>query len=108
MTFRSMPDGCLQYEPMPPASLEKIRKSFGLERIEFGEYLGYTGEPSNIETTVRRMETGNREIPPMVERLATLLSWYHSDHGYLPDLDSAQRRPRQIIQEPEDAAVRSD
>lgn len=64
-----------------------------MDRRQFGELLGYTGEPKNIVVTMKRFETNRREIPPAAERLLMMLSWFKSDNGYLPDLDSGSRAP---------------
>lgn len=79
---------------MTPGRIEEIRTSLGMSRITFGELVGYTGEPRNIETTIKRFETGDREVPPIVERLLMLLLWFRDDHGHLPDLDAGERQPR--------------
>jgi hypothetical protein len=99
--FRKTYDGELVYEPMVPQDLQRLRERWGFKRTRFGELLGYTGEPRNIYMTVKRMETGAREISPMVERLALMLSWFYDDHGYLPDLDNGARSPMAIPEEVE-------
>lgn len=107
MTFRPMPDGSLEYEPMAPGDLLAVRKSFDLSRKQFAALLGYTGEERNVYMTLKRYEDGIREIPPMVERLALLLSWFKADHGYLPDLDNGSRE-RPVLRESIDEIVRAD
>ncbi len=102
MTFRTMPGGDLEYEPMDPDAFEAIRKSFDMSRKEFGTFLGYTGEVRNIYMTVKRYEEGTRPIPPTIERLVLLLKWFHADHGYAPDLDNGERRPRAVTPHADD------
>lgn len=78
---------------MTPQEFNHARQSFGLGRREFGYLLGMGGEPRNIWVTVKRYETGERDISPMVERLVRLLVWFKTDYGYLPDLDNGRREP---------------
>ena len=81
---------------MTPMEFSEIRKSFGMGRKEFGDLLGYTGHGRNIWITIKRYETGERDIPPMVERVVLLLSWFKSDFGYLPDLGRGERAPLEL------------
>lgn len=78
---------------MTPLEFNDARKSFGLGRREFGYLLGYTGESRNIWVTVKRYETGERDIPPTIDRMVRLLVWFKADYGYLPDLDNGRREP---------------
>ena len=81
---------------MTPQEFNDARRNFGLGRREFGRLLGYGGKDKHIWMTIKRYETGEREISPMVERLVRLLVWYKSDYGYLPDLDNARREPMEL------------
>ena len=76
---------------MAGAQLVSIRKRLGLGRLLFGYLVGMTGEEENIKNTIKRYESGMREISPMLERLAIMLLWFHEDHGYIPDLDKPDR-----------------
>lgn len=78
---------------MTPKELSDARDLFGLGRRDFAQLLGYTGEPRNNWLTIKRYETGERIIPPMVARLVRLLIWFKNDTGYLPDLDAGERYP---------------
>ena len=73
---------------MTGAELILIRHAFGLGRREFAVLLGYTGEPRNSWITIKRYETGDREIPPTIERLVKLLRWYHHTTGATPDFET--------------------
>jgi hypothetical protein len=96
MTFHALPDGGMEYRPMPGSEFRRLRKEWNMDRRQFGELLGYTGEPRNIVITMKRFEYNKREIPPAAERLLMMLVWFKSDHGYLPDLDRGSRRPMAI------------
>lgn len=93
MPFVKLEIGDLEYKPMAGAKLKEARLAFGMPRLEFGYLLGMTGRPDNIKDTIRRYETGIRDISPMCERLVLMLLWHKSDFGYLPDLDSGERVP---------------
>lgn len=64
-----------------------VRQAFGLGRREFALLLGYTGESRNNWITIKRYETGERDIPPTIERLVILMRWYHQANGAVPDFD---------------------
>lgn len=51
---------------MTPAQLNKARQIFGLSRKEFGRRIGLQGKSNNIWNEVKRMETGEREIPESI------------------------------------------
>lgn len=87
--------GDLEYKPMDPEKFRAVRLATGLGRLRFGFLLGMTGAEQNIATTIRRYETGLRDISPTVERLALMLLWFKEDFGYLPDLDRGERVPLQ-------------
>lgn len=93
MTFRQVEDGGMEYVPMTGREFKAARQEFQMGKREFGELLGYTGEPANICSTMRRFETGRREVPPAAERVIMLLRWFKEDHGHLPDLDGGSRAP---------------
>lgn len=81
---------------MTPKEFAEAREAFGLSRKEFGQLLGYEGEPRNIYMTVKRYEIGKREVPATIERLVRLLVWYKSDFGYLPDIANGRREPMEM------------
>lgn len=95
MTFRQVDGGDMEYVPMTGREFKTARQEFQMGKREFGELLGYTGEPANICSTMRRFETGRREVPPSAERIIMLLRWFKEDHGHLPDLDGGTRGPGQ-------------
>lgn len=76
---------------MTPLEFNEARKLFGVGRRGFGYILGYSGDQRNIWITIKRYETGERKIPPTIDRLVRMLLWYHQDYGFLPDLDRGQR-----------------
>lgn len=84
---------------MSPGELNQARQVFGLGRKDFGTLIGIAGEPRNVWITIKRYETGEREIPGTVARLVMLLLWYKSDCGYLPDLDNGRREPMEMPEE---------
>lgn len=55
---------------MSPAALRAIRDHLGLTQTEMGRALGYSGP--NTRQTVHRYETGEREAPPWIIRLAEM------------------------------------
>jgi len=81
---------------MNAREINAARHAFGLGRKGFGKLIGYQGDPRNIWVSVKRMETGEREVPPTVARMVQLLLWFKDDYGYLPDLDNRRREPMQI------------
>jgi len=52
------------------AELKAIRETFRLSASAMGRALGYSGPKANIAVHIRRLERGDRRIPPPVERLA--------------------------------------
>lgn len=57
---------------MTGAQLKAIRETFGLSASAMGRALGYSGPKANIAVHIRRLERGDRRIPPSVERLALM------------------------------------
>ena len=57
---------------MTGEELKVIRHGLGLSTTEFGRALGYAGELNTISVQIRRYESGAREIPPWIARLATM------------------------------------
>jgi len=84
---------------MTPRELNDARHAFGLGRKDFGKLIGYSGDPRNIWVSVKRMENGERAVPPTVARMVQLLIWFKDDYGYLPDLDNRRREPMEVPNE---------
>ena len=57
---------------MTGAQLRMIRDKFGLSASAMGKALGYSGPKANIAVQIRRLERGDRRIPPPIERLALM------------------------------------
>lgn len=49
-----------------------IRRQLDLTLMEFGRALGYQGDRNTIQVAVRRYESGVRDIPPWIARLAEM------------------------------------
>lgn len=81
---------------MTPRQINDARHSFGLGRRDFGRLIGFHGAAQNIWVSVKRMETGEREVPRTVARTVQMLIWFKEDHGHLPDLDAGTRGPLRI------------
>lgn len=62
---------------MTGAELRAIRQQLGLSLVQMGRALGYAGNRNTLQVSVARYEDDTREIPPWIERLATM---YHK-HG---------------------------
>jgi len=58
------------YRAMTGAELRNIREAFGLSASVMGIALGYSGPKANIAVQIRRLERGERPVPPSVARLA--------------------------------------
>ena len=59
---------------MKGPQMRECRKGMKLGQVEFGRLMGYTGTAKTVKDTVYKYEGGKRQIPPMVARLAWLLS----------------------------------
>ena len=57
---------------MTGAELKAIRETFGLSASAMGRALGYSGPKANIAVHIRRLERGDRPIPPPIDRLARM------------------------------------
>ena len=57
---------------MTGKELKSIRKALGLSTKELGRAFGYRGNDNTISVQVRAYESGGREIPPWIERLALM------------------------------------
>ena len=58
---------------MKPAQFAAIRERLGLSAYAFARALGYEGNRNTLQVIVARFESGNREIPTGIARLAMLL-----------------------------------
>lgn len=58
---------------MSPNELNHVRKTLGIGRKDFGRRVGLQGRSNNIWIEVKRMETGEREIPASVAAAARRL-----------------------------------
>ena len=47
--------------------------------------LGYTWEARTNWLVIKRYETGDLEISPLIARLVTMLKWYYDLNGDFPD-----------------------
>lgn len=65
---------------MTGKELKAIRRDLGLSTREFGAALGYRGKPNTLAVSIRQYESGAREIPPWIARLATMFA----QHGVPP------------------------
>jgi len=60
--------------------LNEIRCKLGLSTSEFGYALGFHGQRRGVSITIRRLESGEKEITPWVARLALMFE----QHGVPP------------------------
>lgn len=65
---------------MTGAELKAIRKRLGLSTTEMGRAFGYAGGDVSTSGTIRKYESGQREIPPWLGRLAQM----YDKHGIPP------------------------
>ena len=68
---------------MTPLEFRDIRLGFDLSAAEWGIALGYTGKRANIRQTISRYEDGERPLPTIVARLASM----YQEHGIPEDFD---------------------
>jgi hypothetical protein len=59
---------------LPGPELERIRKGFGMSRVEFARELGLTGNHSGAYKAMTFLEGGKRPISLPMAKLAWLLS----------------------------------
>lgn len=55
---------------MTGAELRAIRQALGLTLSGFGKALGYSGNKNTLSVQIRRFESGAREIPEWIAKLA--------------------------------------
>ena len=70
--------------------LHDIRRRLKLSIVMFGRALGYGGDDKNINRTVRRYESNEKEIPPWIARLAIMFDRYGVPTDFLADEKSAE------------------
>jgi len=56
--------------------LNDIRTRLGLSTAQFGYALGFLGSKSNVSTTIRRFEHGDKPVAPWIARLAIMFERY--------------------------------
>lgn len=49
-----------------------IRQQLGFTLMQWGRALGYQGDRNTVQVAVRRYESGARDIPPWIARLAEM------------------------------------
>ncbi len=59
---------------MDGVEFRTIREQLNLNRNQFARLLGYTGNSTNNVTQIKRYETGDRQIPLYIARLAWLIA----------------------------------
>jgi transcriptional regulator with XRE-family HTH domain len=57
---------------MPGEEMKAIRQRLGLSTVELGRAMGYVGADNTVSVTVRRYESGGRDIPPWLGRLLVM------------------------------------
>jgi transcriptional regulator with XRE-family HTH domain len=62
-------------------NLKSTRHALGLSLLEMGRALGYCGTAQTIKTQIHRYETGARQAPPWIMRLAAM----YARHGIPPE-----------------------
>ncbi|MFA5900075.1 MAG: helix-turn-helix transcriptional regulator [Hyphomicrobium sp.] len=66
--------------------LNDIRTRLGLSTSQLGYALGFSGSKSNVSTTIRRFEHGEKPVPPWIARLALMFERYGIPNDFLaPD-----------------------
>ena len=71
---------------MPGAEFKGIRVELGCTGESFARALGYGGTVHRLKAVVYRFESGEREIPPAVARLAWMFSVYGLPEEELADV----------------------
>jgi transcriptional regulator with XRE-family HTH domain len=61
---------------MTGPDLRAIRTRLGLSVYDFGRALGYQGNDNTVGVQIRRYETGARDVPPWIARLAEMYGRY--------------------------------
>jgi transcriptional regulator with XRE-family HTH domain len=87
---------------MTPAEFKAIREQLGCTGEAFARALGYGGSPQSRKTVVYKFESGEREIPPAIARLATMLGihgvpnerWYDGGDMIVEAFKNAKGRKR--------------
>lgn len=80
---------------MTEPDLKTIRHRLGLTVEQMARALGYTGD--NSATQLRRYESGNRDAPEYIRRLALMFFWHGVPPAWGPvppdDDDTGARGP---------------
>jgi len=70
---------------MTPRQFAAIRKRLGLSAYAMGKALGYEGNRNTLQVGIRKYESGERELPPWIARLAEMYDAHGVPGKYLPD-----------------------
>lgn len=69
---------------MTGVELAAIRHRLGLSLVEMGRALGYDGNRNTVQVAVGRYESGGRDIPPWIGRLAHMYGRHGVPRQFLP------------------------
>lgn len=64
-------------------TLRAIRKRLGLTVMEMGKAFGWQGTAKTMREQLNRYETGKREIPPAISRLAIMFDRFKVPGDFL-------------------------
>lgn len=67
--------------------LAAIRKRLGMSPAKFGRALGYTGNLNSVRLSVRRYESGEKQIAPWIARLAIMYERFGIPDEFLDESD---------------------
>lgn len=65
--------------------MRKVRERLELSAARFGYAVGYSGPTTNVGRLVRRLESGERHIPPTIERLILMFETFGVPDGWDDD-----------------------
>lgn len=68
---------------MTGSELREIRRRLKMDRLQFGQLIGYTGTQRNDETRLKKYENGPL-VPLYIARLAWLIDVWVRRYGVLP------------------------
>ncbi|KQX40384.1 hypothetical protein ASD04_07070 [Devosia sp. Root436] len=86
---------------MKGSEMKAIRRRLGLSTTELGRAFGYVGQDDTASMTIRRYESGGRDIPPWLARLLRMYDRFgipadigdSVDLGIPPDIDEDSEPP---------------
>ncbi len=70
---------------MTGEDMKRIRHQLGFSTLQLGRAIGYVGGENTVSVTIRRYESGQREIPPWIGRLLLMFERYGVPPDFLPD-----------------------